>query len=219
MASASRRGYISFLLMVPLAWLVLAPLFTPSLQPSTSYSSTAILRADAEQVALKRALMVSARDSVVGVITTPSIDEASYVARVSPHSLGDCAPKSFEQQKLDELATTGVADPNPTRPINLLYTNERGCLIRARVLDTWSSLLSNWNGYSDFQTQLSCAPSPATPTLANPLPLDECASNLRWSGLTPADEHLTILSGWSVQLTSLQNLSAASPLPQTEVYP
>ena len=164
-----------------------------------------------EQLSLKRALLVSARDTLTHT-SQSSLDELTYSALIATHFPTDasCAPQSFA----DTALITG--DPNPTLSFTLLNTNEQTCLLRARIFDTWSSLLEEWNLHSDYHAQLKCD-APLSVSSA----LNSCASHLQWQNYGVAGPHLLVDNFWSLHLShaSISNLSITSPLPAIEVTP
>ncbi len=195
---ASRRGYVSFLLLIPLAWLLLLPIvFSPSPPPS-SYVIPALMRTGDESIALKRALLVSERQAVQEAqpqIVTLTQMEAIILVLGCNQTQSPWPPDS----------------PNPTLPFPLLSQGDQDCYTNSLVFAKWSSLLQDWNTHSDYHAQLFCGANEfSSYTMAS------CQPMMRWSG-----NSLTLAPGWRVLVSSntWPDLNSTSLLPSTDVTP
>ena len=130
----SRRGYVSFLFMIPLALLLLMPL---TLQQGPEDSLVSIYPADstlAEQVALERALLRAAHASILEVKNNISDSlELSAVAFGVPEA------------KIADVVLEAL--PSEDQKIQV---------VRYAVLSNWSQTLRLWNQHSDYSVHLYC---------------------------------------------------------------
>ena len=205
---ASRRGYISFLLLIPLAWLLLLPILSAPAPPSSSYVIPALMRTGDESIALKRALLVSERQAVQEAqpqIITLAQMEGIILALGCNQTQSPWPPDS----------------PDPALPFPLLSQGDQDCYLNSLVMQKWSSLLQDWNSHSDYSAQLFCGSmefnpyAPAIPSLPSPA-WAPCQSMLYWDGRS-----LSLAPGWQVVVSSstLPDLKSTSPLPSTDVTP
>lgn len=130
------RGYLSFLLLIPLAFLLLLPLLSRSPPPSMApfYASE---RTMGEQLAFKRALLVSAHQTMLSLQTS----------RVEPSEL---------RSSSNALGCKVSSIPSPT-PFTDLTSIEKECLARFEILRAWSQLCRDWSAHSDYTTDIQCA--------------------------------------------------------------
>jgi hypothetical protein len=204
------RGYLSFLLLIPLSLLLLLPFLARPVPPAPT-AFYAVEQASLEQIALKRALLVSAHQTILDLRAQPAISPTSLA--YASMRLG-CAPP-----------TTDAAVP-----FSQLTLLEQDCLARHEVLRAWSQLRMDWDAHSPYDAQVRCADltdslslSSALPSLFFTLPTPDapspswaaCASHLSWSRVSSS---LSIQPGFTISLQH-KNLpiNATSPLASLEV--
>ena len=209
---SSRRGYISFLFMVPLALLLLMPL---TLQQGAEGSLASVYPADStltEQVALKRALIRSAAAAVRQVEAAAAVPDAV---------LG--------------VATALYGMPPSSLAFGLRSQDDQTRLISVAVLLQWSQTLYVWNQHSDYSAQIYCNPSSLSSELSGSGPagaFDVTSDNASWSAcsqLIERDRNLSLtdpLASRPFRLTpglevrverKFFNYSGASPIRPQEV--
>lgn len=210
--SASRRGYLSFLLFIPLALLLLLPLLLRPSPPSPA-PLYADLRTASEQAAFSRALLVSVQGTAAGLPARAFLP--AYVFHAG--TVLGCPTPTAEAALADPL-TADTPLPFPT-----LTFSEQACLARFEVLNAWSGLLSDWSRHSDYSAHLSCSPLPGLPaTELGPAPLVlspdwvACASELDWQRDT---RRLALRPGLMARVShsDFGGLQAQSELPALEV--
>jgi len=189
MSASIRRGYLSFLLLIPLALLVLSPLLYQPAAPSMTvlYASE---RAQNEQTAFIRTLLVSAHQTQQSLRNRADITPIELLV-ASAHLGCDLPPREV-----------------PITPFVLLTPLERDCLSKYELLRTWSGLITDWNQHSDYDVALPCKNSGSIET-------SDCVSSLRYD---PKTDHILIRSDFMVLVRSKElGITATGPLPSMEV--
>lgn len=128
---SSSRGYISFLLLVQWAYLVLIPGFVTPIPAPSLLPAYAATRALSEQVAFKRAALQSASDAFRQLKTDSSI------AQLAAQAIG-LPPEAYGELTLPEQQQAA----------------------RTFIVARWASLSKGWGAQSDFDASLSCPPFP-----------------------------------------------------------
>lgn len=203
-----RRGYISFLFMIPLALLLLMPL---TLQQGPENSLVSIYSADstlAEQVALKRALIRSADAAIRQIKAAAAVPDA--VLAVATVLYG---PASLASGRMPP----GEDDQNH--------------IMNAAVLLQWSQTLYLWNQHSDYSARLYCHPPGLSFELSGSGPagaFDAALDNASWSvcsqfierdrTLASTDRSFRLVPGLEVRVEhKFFNYSGSSPIRPQEV--
>lgn len=205
MSVPSRRGYLSFLLLIPLALLLLLPLLLRSPAPSTT-ALYATERTMNEQIAFKRALLVSAHQTILNLRTRVDITPVELV--VAADAMGYVHP------------------PLDTPPLSSFFDltlDEQECLSRFEVLSNWASLSDDWRAHSDYDVNIQCQ----RPFFGDWIELGRipagasfgawgaCGSHLSWNSLT---YHLAPQPGLQVLIRHKNlDINSTSPLPSMEV--
>lgn len=126
----SRRGYITFLLLVQWAYLILIPYSVPT-TPHSLLPAYAAERALFEQTAFKRALRQSASDAFHDLKTDSSVAELAAEAIGIPS-------QAYDEMTLEEQEQAA----------------------REMVVSRWASLSKDWSTQSGFDASVSCPPLP-----------------------------------------------------------
>ncbi len=134
--ASTRKGYITFLLMLQWAYLLLLPLLVQTPSPSNLAGAYATERAYVEHVAFKRAMVASAREIAASVEKgTPDSPSAPAVAVVACES----ASKAFSA---------------------LLYDVQQEC-VRGAILAQWGALITDWSQKTGSDAAIYCGVSPS----------------------------------------------------------
>ncbi|MDE1798174.1 MAG: hypothetical protein KGH63_02100, partial [Candidatus Micrarchaeota archaeon] len=127
----SSRGYVSFLLLVQWAYLVLIPYLAAPVPTHSLLPAYAAQRAVSEQAAFKRAARQSAADAFRQLKADSSVAKlAAQLAGVPPQAFGRMTRSRQEQAA------------------------------RAFIVARWASLSAAWSSQSGFGASLSCPPFP-----------------------------------------------------------
>lgn len=178
------RGYLSFLLLIPLAFLLLTPLLArPSSPPTTAFYLTE--QTMNEQLAFKRALLVSAHQTILSlktqIITLPKLLEASTTL--------SCP-----------LPTT----THPTFFFDLTIPEQR-CLSRYETLRVWADTSQNWSEHSDYTTSIICADDSSPAACSQFLTYSHLSGTLVISpGINISLHHKDLGSNATSQLPSIE---------------
>ncbi|MFH1095189.1 MAG: hypothetical protein V1728_03145 [Candidatus Micrarchaeota archaeon] len=189
--ASTRKGYITFLLMLQWAYLLLLPLLVQTPSPSNLAGAYATERAYVEHVAFKRAMVASAREIAASVEKgTPDSPSAPAVAVVACES----ASKAFPA---------------------LSYDVQQEC-VRGAILAQWSALLTVWSQKTGSDAAIYCgvdSPSESAHlygALQAALMAAECASKIQLESNSISVSLNSPIRAGTFQRST--NVSAISPL-------
>jgi len=141
---ASKKGYITFLLMLQWAYLLLVPYLLMPSQPSSLTGAYAASRTQFENIALKRALVDSAQEAFDEVKTQTKV--AEFLENI--------------------LTLTGTSISNKAFGKMLPYEQEKA--VQLAIIQKWSALLENWQKNSDFDVGIECTSTGAPYSISKP---------------------------------------------------
>ncbi len=207
----SRRGYISFLFMMPLALLLLAPLFLLQGSENSLTSIHISNSALSEQVSLKRALVRAAHTAILEKKdnTADALISSAVVFGAPEVKIADIAFDALSEEKKLQV-------------------------VRYNVLRRWATLLQQWNQNSDYTAHLYCGQTEAGASVefdyeydtsilgssSPPSPSWQACSQFitRDPQLTALSRPYRILPGFFISVEHRYfNYSAAGPLRPQEV--
>jgi hypothetical protein len=214
MRQNSMRGYVSFLLLIPLSWLLLLPILYPPYIPDSFYMMPAIMHTGNSAISLKRALLVAERAAITQAQSDLVLEGTMIALRASLMCVG--MPTKFPPPP------PNAPPGSSTLPFLSLTPSDQKCYIAGKILDKWSSLLSDWNTHSDLKAAVLCDGTPLPPfsfsfliPTASPAHV-ACSQKIRWDR-----DRAILLPGINVMLTSsnFPSLSTGGPMPSLEVMP
>ncbi len=208
--SKSRRGYISFLYLIPLALLLLMPLILRAPPVQSLASISAADSTLAEQTAFKRALVRAAHSSVMQIRNNSAID-AETLADVAT-LLGE--PEIKAGEAASDVVFENLTDAQAT------------AVMRSAILQNWISTTRAWNQNSAYSAFIVCTPRgqpfPTNLSLdAIPSPADwqVCGSLIvRSNNLSSPDRPFSLAPGLTIAVKHRAlGYSGSSPIRPQEV--
>ncbi len=132
---SSKKGYITFLLMLQWAYLLLLPMLVQNPNPSNLAGAYSVERAYVEHVAFKRAMISSAQE-VVDAVKKSTPDSPSVPA---------------DAAVVCESAREAFSD--------LAYPIQQKC-IQAAISAQWAALVTDWSQETGMDAAVYCGDSP-----------------------------------------------------------